>query len=96
MQVSEDGTTWYELAGSNYYNDNFTYNAPSSGFSKAYSGTLRNTSVVYTKGSSRVSAKLGSLNAVEVCPAAWFRCLRTLLLLTAIQLAAHIAQAVSP
>ena len=35
-------------------------------------GTLRNTSVVYTKGSSRVSAKLGSLNAVEVCPAAWF------------------------
>ena len=72
VQVSEDGTTWYELAGSNYYNDNFTYNAPSSGFSKAYSGTLRNTSVVYTKGSSRVSAKLGSLNAVEVCPAAWF------------------------
>lgn len=72
VQVSEDGTTWYELAGSNYYNGNFTYNAPSSGFSKAYSGTLRNTSVVYTKGSSRVSAKLGSLNAVEVCPAAWF------------------------
>ena len=72
VQVSEDGTTWYELAGSNYYDGNFTYNAPSSGFSKAYSGTLRNTSVVYTKGSSRVSAKLGSLNAVEVCPAAWF------------------------
>lgn len=72
VQVSEDGTTWYELAGSNYYDANFTYNAPSSGFSKAYSGTLRNTSVIYTKGSSRVSAKLGSLNAVEVCPAAWF------------------------
>ena len=72
VQVSEDGTTWYELAGSNYYDGNFTYNAPSSGFSKAYSGTLRNTSVVYTKGSSRVSAKLGSLNAVDVCPAAWF------------------------
>ena len=72
VQVSEDGTTWYELAGSNYYDGNFTYNAPSSGFSKAYSGTLRNTSVIYTKGSSRVSAKLGSLNAVEVCPAAWF------------------------
>lgn len=72
VQVSEDGTTWYELAGSNYYDGNFTYNAPSSGFSKAYSGTLRNTSVVYIKGSSRVSAKLGSLNAVDVCPAAWF------------------------
>ncbi len=32
------------------------------------------------KGSSRVSAKLGSLNAVEVALAAWFCCLRTLLL----------------
>ena len=72
VQVSEDGTTWYELAGSNYYNGNFTYNAPSSGFSKAYSGTLRNTGVVYTKGSSRVTAKLGSLNAADFCPATWF------------------------
>lgn len=28
VQVSEDGTTWYELAGSNYYNGNFTYTPP--------------------------------------------------------------------
>lgn len=72
VQVSEDGTTWYELAGSNYYNNNFTYTDPSNGFSKFYTGSLRNTSVVYTKGSSRVSAKLGSLNAADCCPAAWF------------------------
>ena len=72
VQVSEDGTTWYELAGSNYYNNNFTYTDPSNGFSKFYTGSLRNTSVVYTKGSSRVTAKLGSLNAADCCPAAWF------------------------
>ena len=72
VQVSEDGTTWYELAGSNYYNDNFTYIDPANGFSKFYTGSLRNTRVVYTKGSSRVTAKLGSLSAADFCPAAWF------------------------
>ena len=72
VQVSVDGTTWYELAGSNYYKSNFTANDPENGFSKFYTGTLRNTSVVYTKGSSRVTAKLGSLNAADCCPAAWF------------------------
>ena len=72
VQVSVDGTTWYELAGSNYYKSNFTANNPENGFSKFYTGTLRNTSVVYTKGSSRVTAKLGSLNAADCCPAAWF------------------------
>ena len=72
VQVSVDGTTWYELAGSNYYNSNFTANDPANGFSKFYTGTLRNTSVIYTKGSSRVTAKLGSLNAADCCPAAWF------------------------
>lgn len=72
VQVSVDGTTWYELAGSNYYKSNFTANNPENGFSKFYTGTLRNTSVIYTKGSSRVTAKLGSLNAANCCPAAWF------------------------
>ena len=72
VQVSVDGTTWYELAGSNYYKSNFTANNPENGFSKFYTGTLRNTSVIYTKGSSRVTAKLGSLNAADCCPAAWF------------------------
>ena len=72
VQVSVDCTTWYELAGSNYYKSNFTANDPANGFSKFYTGTLRNTSVIYTKGSSRVTAKLGSLNAADCCPAAWF------------------------
>lgn len=72
VQVSVDGTTWYELAGSNYYKSNFTANDPANGFSKFYTGTLRNTSVIYTKESSRVTAKLGSLNAANCCPAAWF------------------------
>ena len=72
VQVSVDGTTWYELAGSNYYKSNFTANNPENGFSKFYTGTLRNTSVIYTKESSRVAAKLGSLNAANCCPAAWF------------------------
>lgn len=72
VQVSVDGTTWYELAGSNYYKSNFTANNPENGFSKFYTGTLRNTSVIYTKESSRVTAKLGSLNAANCCPAAWF------------------------
>lgn len=72
VQVSVDGTTWYELAGSNYYKSNFTAADPANGFSKFYTGTLRNTSVIYTKGSSRVTAKLGSLNAADCCPAAWF------------------------
>lgn len=72
VQVSEDGSKWYELAGSNYYDGNFNYNEPASGFSKVYSGTLRNTNVVYTNGASRVSASLGGRTAKEVCPTAWF------------------------
>lgn len=72
VQVSEDGSKWYELAGSNYYDGNFSYTDPASGFSKVYSGTLRNTNVVYTNGASRVSASLGGRTAKEVCPTAWF------------------------
>ena len=72
VQVSEDGSKWYELAGSNYYDGNFSYTDPANGFSKVYSGTLRNTNVVYTNGASRVSASLGGRTAKEVCPTAWF------------------------
>lgn len=72
VQVSEDGSKWYELAGSNYYDGNFNYNETASGCSKVYSGTLRNTNVVYTNGTSRVSASLGGRTAKEVCPTAWF------------------------
>lgn len=74
VQVSEDGTTWYELAGSNYYNGNFTYTSPTSGYSNVYSGTQRNTSVVYTKNTdvSRVYASLAGNTSVAFGPAAWF------------------------
>lgn len=74
VQVSEDGTTWYELAGSNYYNGNFTYTPPTSGYSNVYSGTQRNTSVVYTKNTdvSRVYASLAGNTSVAFGPAAWF------------------------
>lgn len=74
VQVSEDGTTWYELAGSNYYNGNFTYIPPTSGYSNVYSGTQRNTSVVYTKNTdvSRVYASLAGNTSVPFGPASWF------------------------
>ena len=74
VQVSEDGTTWYELAGSNYYNGNFTYTPPTSGYSNVYSGTQRNTSVVYTKNTdvSKVYASLAGNTSVAFCPASWF------------------------
>lgn len=74
VQVSEDGTTWYELAGSNYYNGNFTYTPPTSGYSNVYSGTQRNTSVVYTKNTdvSKVYASLADNTSVAFGPASWF------------------------
>ena len=74
VQVSEDGTTWYELAGSNYYNGNFTYTPPTSGYSNVYSGTQRNTSVVYTKNTdvSKVYASLAGNTSVAFGPASWF------------------------
>ena len=74
VQVSEDGTTWYELAGSNYYNGNFTYTSPTSGYSNVYSGTQRNTSVVYTKNTdaSKVYASLAGNTSVAFSPVSWF------------------------
>ena len=51
VQVSEDGSTWYELAGSQYYNGGFNWvgNQGGSGkFVNGYTGTLRNTDVTYT------------------------------------------------
>lgn len=74
VQVSEDGTTWYELAGSNYYNGNFTYTQPTSGYSNVYSGTQRNTSVVYTKNTdvSKVYASLAGNTSVAFGPVSWF------------------------
>lgn len=59
VQVSEDGITWYELAGSQYYEGNFAVSSKtqaSGKFSKGYSGTLRNATVNYTGTSSKISA----------------------------------------
>lgn len=61
VQVSEDGTTWYELAGSMYYDSGFaaTGAAQASGkFTKAYTGTLRDASVTYTLNSAGVNAAM--------------------------------------
>lgn len=54
VQVSENGTTWYELAGSKYYDGGFSFDgnkATGSKYSNVYTGTLRDTTVNYTKGS---------------------------------------------
>ena len=53
VQVSEDGITWYELAGSMYYDDNFNYTgeAGASRISNAYTGTLRNATISYSQDS---------------------------------------------
>lgn len=54
VQVSEDGTTWYELAGSKYYDGGFIFDgnkATGGKYSNVYTGTLRDTTVNYTKGS---------------------------------------------
>ena len=65
---------WYELAGSNYYNGNFKYTSPTSGFSSVYSGTQRNTSVVYTPNTSesKVYASLANRTSVAFGPASWY------------------------
>ena len=49
VQVSEDGITWYELAGSRYYDGNFDFTGTkvTNKFSKAYSGTLNNATITY-------------------------------------------------
>lgn len=58
VQVSEDGVTWYELAGSRYYdgNFNFTGTTVTNKFSKAYTGTLNNATVQYNGSSSAITA----------------------------------------
>ena len=51
VQVSEDGITWYELAGSRYYDGTFaaTNATQASGkFANGYTGTLNNATVEYT------------------------------------------------
>ncbi len=59
-----DGTvTWYELAGSRYYDGNYFFagNQGATGkFSNAYTGTLRNTTVSYALGANDIKVTLGS------------------------------------
>ena len=73
VQVSEDGTTWYELAGSMYYDGNFKYvgTQTSNKFSSAYTGTLNNATVTYTKGDSAIQAALSN-NAVNAFSNTYF------------------------
>lgn len=67
VQVSEDGKTWYELAGSMYYDGNFNYvgnqmtNNPNK-FSSAYTGTLNKATVEYEKGASFLTVGLKETN----------------------------------
>lgn len=80
VQVSEDGKTWYELAGSMYYDGNFNYTQSqvSGKFSAAYTGTLNNATVEYTKGSSITVGLKDASGSYAVPtgtlfgPAAWF------------------------
>ena len=80
VQVSEDGKTWYELAGSMYYDGNFNYAGTkvANKFSAAYTGTLNNATVEYTKGSSITVGLKDASGSYAVPtgtlfgPAAWF------------------------
>ena len=71
VQVSQDGKTWYELAGSMYYDGNFNYvgTKVANKFSAAYTGTLNNATVVYTKESDGIKVQLKNASGVAVIPA---------------------------
>lgn len=85
VQVSEDGKTWYELAGSMYYDGNFNYvgnqmtNNPNK-FSSAYTGTLNKATVEYEKGASFLTVGLKETNGTTYLvpsgttfgPGSWF------------------------
>ena len=64
VQVSENGKTWYELAGSMYYDGNFNYTQSqvSGKFSAAYTGTLNKATVEYEKGASFLTVGLKETN----------------------------------
>ena len=81
VQVSEDGKTWYELAGSMYYDGNFNYTQSqvSGKFSAAYTGTLNNGTVEYTNGYSNITVGLKKASGSYAIPTgttfgpkAWF------------------------
>lgn len=75
VQVSEDGHTWYELAGSQYYNGGFNWvgNQGAAGkYINAYTGTLRNTNVIYTKLSDQIKADFAGHNEKFTSGNAWW------------------------
>lgn len=63
VQVSEDGKTWYELAGSEFYRGNFNYDdskvSTGGNYSKVYTGTLQNTNVTYETVGNQIDVTLG-------------------------------------
>ena len=61
--VNNGTVTWYELAGSRYYDDNYTFVGNQGGtgkYSNAYSGTLCKTTVSYALGAEDIKVTLGS------------------------------------
>ena len=75
VQVSEDGITWYELAGSRYYDGNFAESSAtqaSGKFSKGYTGTLNNAAVYYTTNTAatliNAEVKVGATTKLNVQP----------------------------
>ncbi len=75
VQVSEDGITWYELAGSRYYDGNFAESSAtqaSGKFSKGYTGTLNNAAVYYTTNTTatliNAEVKVGAATKLNVQP----------------------------
>lgn len=74
VQVSENGKTWYELAGSMYYDGNFNYvgnqmtNNPKK-FSSAYTGTLNNGRVEYKKENNEIKVGLKNAGGSYAIPA---------------------------
>lgn len=74
VQVSEDGKTWYELAGSRYYDGNFNYvgNQMTNNlkkFSSAYTGTLNNGTVEYKKENNEIKVGLKNAGGSYAIPA---------------------------
>ena len=59
VQVSSDGNTWYELAGSRYYSDKIADGSTS----LPYEGTSRNVKVKYTKTGGGINALVTPNNA---------------------------------
>lgn len=74
VQVSEDGITWYELAGSMYYDGGFNYTGTTTAnrFVNAYTGTLRNATISYSMADSSTYATVTDASGATKIDAAKF------------------------